>query len=179
MPISPYTRHWSDDENLERVKDEVESSFRTVMGKEILDGQLVTKQSLTSNVVKYVEHGLNREPRGWIPVRMRSAEISAAFIATSAVTGTAMKVNANALHSLYPGDQVTITGSTNYNATYRVLRIDETTFDILAVYGASETGTFTSYQTPKIADRQDSNTASRVSLALVSNVDVTADFWIF
>lgn len=156
-------------------------ALRATIKVEILDGKLLKDVVLESNIVQPIAHSLGRDPRGWFPVRMRSVEISGSFTGTSDGSNGRLNFVTSVYVDIYPGDTVTLSGSTNYNGTYRVLDNIPAyrTLVVVGTYGASETGTFTSSPTPVIADRQDPNNTPSKTLDLVSNVDVTADIWIF
>jgi hypothetical protein len=67
--------------------------------------------------------------------------------ATGSWTGDNTTVTSNA-HGLSNGDQVTITGTTNYNGTYTILGVDANNFDIVKTFVANDaTGTWVGNKT--------------------------------
>jgi len=86
--------------------------------------------------------------------------------------GGDITVTTSAVHPLYAGDSVTITGTTSYNGTYTVVsRASTTSFTVTAAFVATETGTATGYVSGKNLDAMAANIQSGVDkLASVSGV---------
>jgi len=86
--------------------------------------------------------------------------------------GGDITVTTSAVHPLYAGDSVTITGTTSYNGTYTVVsRASTTSFTVTAAFVATETGTATGYVSGKNLDAMAANIQSGTDkLASVSGV---------
>uniref|UniRef100_A0A6M3IUC7 Uncharacterized protein n=1 Tax=viral metagenome TaxID=1070528 RepID=A0A6M3IUC7_9ZZZZ len=69
-----------------------------------------------------------------------SGSITAFADYSGTVTGTVSVTDAS--HGLATGQTITISGTTNYNGTYSITKIDDNTFYITATWVATETGTW-------------------------------------
>ncbi len=72
MTIKPFRRIRTDREDIKQLQDATAETFKTVVSREVLDGQLISGLSLVSGSLQRVEHKLGRAPRGYI-VTSRSA----------------------------------------------------------------------------------------------------------
>ena len=66
MPILPFNKVRTEDDNLRRVQDNIEAPLKDISSKTILDGQLLTGIKLTASLPNQVAHKLGRKPVGWI-----------------------------------------------------------------------------------------------------------------
>jgi hypothetical protein len=84
--------------------------------------------------------------------------------------GGSITFTTSATHPLYAGDVVTISGTTDYNATYTVTARDsDTTFTAVGTFTSSQTGTATGYVSGKNLDNFSANIQTGVDkLASVS-----------
>ncbi len=55
-----------------KLQENVRILTNEIIGKQILDGILLTKVSLTTGVTNPVDHKLGRQPLGWLVLRKRA-----------------------------------------------------------------------------------------------------------
>lgn len=67
--IPSFRRIRSDKDDLSRVMDTTDESFKVIRSKAILDGRLITGVSITVGTKKVISHGLGRPLQGWIIIR--------------------------------------------------------------------------------------------------------------
>jgi len=71
MP-STFKKVNSDNEQLNKMQENVSQALLPVLGSAILDGVLLTEIELTTGQANLIEHKLGRRPLGWIAVRKRA-----------------------------------------------------------------------------------------------------------
>lgn len=55
--------------DITRLQDALSKVFNAIQKKQILDGRLISDIEIATGTVKEVQHGLQRQPRGWIIVK--------------------------------------------------------------------------------------------------------------
>ena len=66
MPILPFNKVRTEDDNLRRIQDNIETPLKDISSKTILDGQLLTGVKLVTSFQNQIAHKLGRKPLGWI-----------------------------------------------------------------------------------------------------------------
>ena len=85
-------------------------------------------------------------------------KFSRSITAVADAGGGDITVTTSVQHPLYPGDSVTISGTTSYDGTYTVVtRASTTTFTVTATFVATETGTASGYVSGKNLDDMTAN----------------------
>lgn len=69
--LANFKKVGSDNNDLQKVQNNVEAAVNPIISKEIVDGNLIKNVQLRALEVIYVKHGLGRPPLGWIVVRKR------------------------------------------------------------------------------------------------------------
>lgn len=70
--LASFKKVGSNDNDLQKVQNNVEAAVNPIISKEIVDGVLLKRVQLSALEVVYVKHGLGRPPQGWIVVRKRA-----------------------------------------------------------------------------------------------------------
>lgn len=71
--LSKFTASKPLDSTMARIVDSIREVFRTILSKEILDGQLVVANLVVGS--NLLQHKLQREYQGWIVVRKTNGSI--------------------------------------------------------------------------------------------------------
>lgn len=72
MALTPYVRTDQDSKASQRAQDSAESSLKSILSKEIIDGVLIEDVILVAGQDNLVAHKLGRTPRGYLVVRCSS-----------------------------------------------------------------------------------------------------------
>lgn len=75
MSIKKFNRIRTEDDNADRIQDNIERFSRQFLDKEIIDGILLKDIDLVSASTNELNHSLGREIQGWIVVRQRASAI--------------------------------------------------------------------------------------------------------